>query len=365
MLKLLDTEATELERSSAPVEIAPLGSLEGAAGEWRDLAERSRNIFSTWEWARMWWRVYGKESEQRLFACRSPEGRPLAILPLERSAIGPLRALRFSGHGPGDLLGPVCGEGERGQALAGLDAALRSMDDWDLFAGERMPGHWDAPSTLGARPLLEEGNPTLEIGGRSWDDILAGRSGNFRSQVRRRERKIDREFGLTFRLTSSADEVRRDMEVLFALHSARWGAEKTRFAASRRFHMSFAAEALERGWLRLWIAEAGGRPAAAWYGFRYGGVESFYQSGRDPAFDPWSIGFVLLNHSIRAAAQDGMSEYRFLRGDETYKGRFSDVDRGVVTVARGRTAAGRAAVEAAFSLRRRVRGRRLVGGLVY
>ena len=59
MLTPLDTEATELERSSPPVEIAALGSLEGAAGEWRDLAERSRNIFSTWEWARTWWRHYG------------------------------------------------------------------------------------------------------------------------------------------------------------------------------------------------------------------------------------------------------------------------------------------------------------------
>jgi CelD/BcsL family acetyltransferase involved in cellulose biosynthesis len=105
MLELLDTEATELERSSAPVEIAPLGSLEGAAGEWRDLAERSRNIFSTWEWARTWWVHYGAGHERRLFACRSPEGRPLAILPLSRAAIGPLRALRFSATAPATCSG--------------------------------------------------------------------------------------------------------------------------------------------------------------------------------------------------------------------------------------------------------------------
>ena len=345
---LLKTEATEFD---------------GVAEEWPLLAERSRNIFSTPEWSSTWWRHHSAGREPRTFACRTPDGRLVAIIPLARSSIGPLTALRFSGHGPGDLLAPVCAESDHKPALAGLDAALRSMDDWDVFVGERMPGDWDAAQALTARPLRTEGNPALGIGGRGWDDILGERSANFRSQVRRRERKIEREFGLRFRLTSSAEELSRDMDLLFALHAARWGMGATRFSASRHFHLSFAAEALERGWLRLWIAEAGGRPAAAWYGFRYAGVESFYQSGRDPAFDPWSLGFVLLSHSIRAAAQDGMDEYRFLRGGESYKNRFADVNRRLQTVARGRTPAGHVAVRLAAGVGNRSRGRRVLAGL--
>ena len=34
------------------------------------------------------------------------------------------------------------------------------------------------------------------------------------------------------------------------------------------------------------------------------------------------MGFVLLAHSIRSAFEDGMREYRFLRGGDSYKGRF-------------------------------------------
>jgi CelD/BcsL family acetyltransferase involved in cellulose biosynthesis len=36
---------------------------------------------------------------------------------------------------------------------------------------------------------------------------------------------------------------------------------------------------------------------------------------------------VLLAHTVRSALEDGMREYRFLRGGESYKNRFTD-DRG-------------------------------------
>ncbi len=73
-----------------------------------------------------------------------------------------------------------------------------------------------------------------------------------------------------------------DLTVLFALHRARWG-EGSPFLRFEAFHREFAAVALERGWLRLWFLELDDRPAAAWYGFRFAGVESYYQAGRDPS----------------------------------------------------------------------------------
>jgi CelD/BcsL family acetyltransferase involved in cellulose biosynthesis len=76
-----------------------------------------------------------------------------------------------------------------------------------------------------------------------------------------------------------------------------------------------------------------GRPAAVWYGLRFGGVDHYYQSGRDPRLGPLKVGFVLLAHTIRAACEDGMREYRFGLGDEAYKHRFCDRDPGLETVA--------------------------------
>ena len=94
--------------------------------------------------------------------------------------------------------------------------------------------------------------------------------------------------------------------------------------------------ALERGWLRLWVAEVDGSPRRGLVrACASPGCEWYYQSGRDPAWDEHSVGFVLLAHTIRSAFEDGMREYRFLRGGEEYKGRFADGDPGVETMVLG------------------------------
>jgi CelD/BcsL family acetyltransferase involved in cellulose biosynthesis len=116
------------------------------------------------------------------------------------------------------------------------------------------------------------------------------------------------------------------------------------------FHRDFASVAFRQGWLRLWTLELDGEPAAVWYGFRFGGTESYYQAGRDPTWNRLSVGFVLLCHTIREALEDGVSEYRFLRGGEAFKYRFANTDPGLQIVAVGRGMPGRVAVAVAGAL---------------
>jgi CelD/BcsL family acetyltransferase involved in cellulose biosynthesis len=184
----------------------------------------------------------------------------------------------------------------------------------------------------------------------TWDEFVQSRSSNQRQQIRRFERSLRRDHQLRFRLTADRDRLPADLDILFALHRARWGNETTAFAAHESFHREFAAHALENGWLRLWFMELDGTPVAAWYGFRFGGVESGYQSGREPALENRSVGFVLMVHSMQAALDDGIREYRFLRGGEAYKGRFANEDRGLETIGVARGVAGTAAVWATKGL---------------
>ena len=151
--------------------------------------------------------------------------------------------------------------------------------------------------------------------------------------MRKRERALLRDHSVRYLLTEEPGRLEADMELLMRLHDARWEGASRAFAGPRRaFHHDFARQALERGWLRLRILELDDRPVAASLGFRFGGVESNYQTGRDPGFSESSVGFVLLCHSIREALEDGMREWRFLLGDEPYKGRFADHDRGLERV---------------------------------
>jgi CelD/BcsL family acetyltransferase involved in cellulose biosynthesis len=343
----------------------------GARAEWDSLAERTGNVFATAQWAMAWWRHWGRDRRRLTTSCRRPDGSLAAMLPLYEASRPSLRVLRFIGHGPGDSLGPVCEPADRGATAAALRRLLASGDArWDLLVAQQVPAADGWAAALAGTVVRRERSPSLSLDWPSWDDYLASRSANFRQQVRRRERRLARQHNLRFRLTTTTDTLHNDLDVLFALHEARWGTDASAaLAAGRRpFHREFAARALERGWLRLWFLELDGEPVAAWYGFRLGGVESYYQAGRNPAWDRWSVGAVLLAHTIRSALDDGIRDYRFLRGGEPYKDRFTDDEgeletflvsrgvRGVAAAAVARTAARRRSSTGPLAALRRLAG---------
>jgi CelD/BcsL family acetyltransferase involved in cellulose biosynthesis len=332
--------------ADGPLTLERHQDLHAIRDEWTALAERCGNPFATWEWAATWWDHFGGDRALLITACRRPDGSLAAILPLYRSSRGPLRMLRFVGHGVGDVLGPICEKEDARLAVAGMRQALaQERRSWDLLLAERMPDGFSA--LLPGRVLQEEANPFLPIDGMSWDEFLASCSSNLRGQIRSKRRRVEREHGSVFRLADDRERLDDDFDALVRLHSARWGGLRAFSEQRCAFHRAFAARAFERGWLRLWFLEVDGRAVAAWLGFRFGDVEWYYQSGRDPAWDRSSVGLVLLTRTMQAAFDDGMSAYAFLRGDEQYKRRFATADEGLQTVGVARGPLGAAAVSAA------------------
>ena len=323
--------------------IVVFDSLEPLREDWSILALSTGNVFLTFEWAETWWRRYGRE-RPLVIACKEGDAT-VALLPLYRWSHRPVRIGRFIGHGPADRLGPICVSTARSTAAEALLRAAQYAD-LDLVLAELLPGGEAWRDSLGERPVIVESSPTILLDG-GWNAYLERRSANLRQQLGRRARQLQRRYAVKFRLAASTDSLEEDLTLLFALHRARWGRETSAFARFESFHRDFARVAHERGWLRLWILELDDRPAAAWYGFRFGDVESYYQAGRDPAFRDASVGFVLLVHSIREAAADGMKEYRLLRGREAFKLRLADADRGVETFAIARGVRGNVARRAA------------------
>jgi len=312
---------------------------------WETMAERSENVFGTWEWASTWWRHFGGSAQLLPVECRTPEGGEVALLPLYLRRVGGVRIVRLVGHGPADELGLLCAPEDQAEAGAALRAALEDVHA-DVFLGSTVRGDADWPRLLRATVLGAEATPALGLEGRTWDDFLAARSSNFRQQVRRRERALHAH-GLRYRLCDDRARLDRDLDLLFALHRRRWSGGESEFTRREAFHREFATLAFERGWLRLWFLELNGAAAAAWYGLRFGAVDWYYQAGRDPARDRSAVGFVLLAHSLREAMADGMREYRFGRGGEEYKSRFTGDGSTVETVVLGRGLKGRLAVAAA------------------
>jgi CelD/BcsL family acetyltransferase involved in cellulose biosynthesis len=308
-----------------------------APPEWDALAAAGGNPFATPEWCLTWWRHFGRGRPLLLRGLRRADGTLAAVLPLFLATRVPARVVRFAGHGAADETGPACAPADRPGVAAALGAAVPGA--WDLLIADDVAG--DAPPAPGARLLAARSSPVLRFPrGASWDDLLATRSRGFREQARARERRLARLGTVTHRFTRDPAHLEADLDALFALHAARWGGRSRAFAGREAFHRDFAARALARGWLRLRLLELDGRPVAALYNLRFGASELFYQSGRDPAMDRWSVGFVLHTLAIRDALEAGVREYRLLRGGESYKRRFATADPGVRTVALARTARG-------------------------
>jgi CelD/BcsL family acetyltransferase involved in cellulose biosynthesis len=308
------------------------------SSDWSALAEQAGNLFATPEWLGLWWEHCGPGGE---FPVEMGGG---VVLPVYVWRSRPARVARFLGHGAGDELGPLCAPGEEAAAAEALHGWL-GEHRVDLLVGEQLPaGRWR--ELLGGERLTEDGSPVLRFEGVDWEAYLATRSRNFRSLVRRAEKKALALPGARYRLANDSDRLPGDLDALFDLHRRRWP-EGSNFASRESFHRAFAAIALERGWLRLWLLEADGAPVAAWYGFRFAGAEHYYQAGRDPDFEQASVGLALLAHTVREAQQDGLPEYRFLRGGEDFKYRFADDDPGLETIGVARSLRGRAALAVA------------------
>jgi CelD/BcsL family acetyltransferase involved in cellulose biosynthesis len=299
---------------------------------WRALAELRENPFLTPEWYEAWLATHLEE--QPFLAVWSDGGEIRGVLPLVRSTTRRTVRLRFAGARRGDWFTPACrveDEGRMGAAVGALLARERST--WKLAQLDRIDcaSEWPqalwaqrGPGTPRVRRRRTDVLPYIGFGADGYEGYLKERSRNFRSQLGRRRRKLEAEHGLTFRMTASASELESDLDLLFTLHEQRWeergGSSLSEDAM--RAHRRFAAAALERGWLRLWTAEADGEPAAAWYGWRIGERYCYSISGLRDGFEGLALGTVLLAHTIERAAAEGATVYDLMWGDEEYKQRF-------------------------------------------
>ena len=235
-------ERARVHEQAREASIVPLASIEDSRDEWTALAERSGNIFSTWEWARVWWNHFGAGKRLELSAVRHGQ-RTAAIVPLHAQRWAGVRMLRFVGHGPGDQLGPVCDPFDLPTASAGL---ARIASRGEVLLAERLPREREWADELRGSVLSEESSPLIDlIEEGDWESYLQARSQNFRQQVRRRARRLQRSLGLSFRLTEDADQLESDFDALVKLHAARWGMGSAAFSESRQaFHREFASCAL-------------------------------------------------------------------------------------------------------------------------
>jgi CelD/BcsL family acetyltransferase involved in cellulose biosynthesis len=121
----------------------------------------------------------------------------------------------------------------------------------------------------------------------------------------------------------AADTAGDLLQELFRLHTARWvSRDQSGVLADhlvRRFHATALPALIGCGLPRLYGLCIGSRTVGAYYGMQYRDRAYAYLTGFDPAFAYEGPGTVLIGHAIEQAAAQGVREFHFLRGRETYK----------------------------------------------
>jgi CelD/BcsL family acetyltransferase involved in cellulose biosynthesis len=305
--------------------------------EWGELLASSGSdcLFLTWEWLYTWWLHVARHRRLFIVTVRS-ESQLIAIAPLisTRVWIGPfaVRLLEFAGSGTigSDYLDVIVRRGSEAEALDVLAAFLA-----DSTTSMRLSRISDSAGLTPrmAKALADRGwhcvkslnevCPFIDLSAGSWEEYLATVGSQHRYNFRRRLRNLMRDHDVRIAYAQSDDERRVALEHVISLHLRRWrprgGSDAFNRDSVRKFHHEFSALALKRGWLRLMVIHLDGRPAAAFYGFRYRHRVHFYQSGFDPQFSNSSVGLVMIGLTIQDAIREGALEYDLLHGDEPYK----------------------------------------------
>jgi CelD/BcsL family acetyltransferase involved in cellulose biosynthesis len=172
---------------------------------------------------------------------------------------------------------------------------------------------------------------------KSSDLFWAERSNDFKKKYRYYLKRLSAKGKVSYQKVSTLEALESGIAALANLHQKRWEDQgKPGVFASERFlmfHQLFSKIALKNGWLSLRFLSLDENPIAAIYSFAYQGKVSFYQSGISTQMNnEISLGTLMLAHCVEESIADGMAEYDFLRGSDSYKKSWAKTVRELTTV---------------------------------
>jgi CelD/BcsL family acetyltransferase involved in cellulose biosynthesis len=299
--------------------------------EWRELCSRDPNkhIFMTPGWNRLWWEEFG--SGKDLFLITMSRGdEVVAIVPLYRKQEGEKKLLRFiGGISLTDYLGPICAESDRDTVASTLVDWLRDTDvQWDEFDAHNMPvpsgfaeflvDHLDRRGFKFV--LRQEETSAILLLPDSWDAYLKGLGSKERHELKRKRRRLEREYPDARVRRAVEDTLERDLKYFVEMHRGTEG-HKGHFMKPEiaTFFERVARSFMASGWLRLDLLEIGDQPIASTFGFELDGVFYLYNSAYEPDAARLSPGLALVSELVRGAIEGGLEKFDFLRGPERYK----------------------------------------------
>ena len=309
------------------------GELSALAPEWGALIDplHPGAAFRSPAWLVSWWDAY-RDGRTPLVLTAREAGQLVGLLPLyvERGPLG-LRRVRLMGDTQvgSDYLGVIAHAADMSRVASAMADALRT-EGFDELLFEGLCPHDALAAALGGGTPKDR-CPHVRLDG-SFGDYLAARPDGTAGQLARRRKWLEKRRGFRIDRLETVREVRDGLEVVLALHRARWaidpvGSNTFEGPGAEQFHRNAACALARHGWARIYVLSADGAPRAALYGFRHGDRMAYYQAGHDPEWRQRAVGTVLFGHIIEDCFRERLREFDLLRGDEPYKQRWANGER--------------------------------------
>jgi CelD/BcsL family acetyltransferase involved in cellulose biosynthesis len=238
--------------------------------------------------------------------------------------------------GVGNRLEPLAASGAEERTARAIAAALAEAEPRPArisFLGaptgsvwaRAIAASWPAPRRADVAVDRVDVAPALELEG-SFDGWFAGRSSNFRSQMRRAQRQLAELGGV---LRQAEPEELDDALTAFArLHHARWedrGGSGSLNSGIEQMLREAAAQ-LPGDRFRLWLIELDGEIVNAHLFVAAGGVVSYWLGGFDERIAALRPALITILAAIEQAFASGDRRVDLGAGGQDYKYRFADGD---------------------------------------
>lgn len=167
--------------------------------------------------------------------------------------------------------------------------------------------------------------PTLTLAGHTFDQWLASKSRNFRQQMGRARRQLDRQEAV-FHLATSEEELKTRLPSFAALHHSRWASRGGSNILSRGVQSMLEDVARQMGTLRfrLWSIELDGQAISSHIFIAAGGELMYWLGGFDNSWSPQHPSILALLAAIEHSWEIGDRRVDFGAGSQPYKYRFAN-----------------------------------------
>lgn len=309
--------------------------------DWNSLAMKSatNTVFQTYPWHRAWVESLGKDQELWILAVRA-QGALLGIAPLIVTKKRALRILKFIGQGHADYCDFLY-PSDRSDVFQAIMGFLKSnQDKWDAMALDYIPQSSPTVHNLSelgrdkglfVNVYARQTCPFIRIDadGNQLQDLMA------KKNLQRDYKHLQKQGNYSAVHYKRREDIDLLMHVFFEQHIRR----RERLAApslfvrteNKTFYRSLVKHMSPMGWLLMTSVMINEKPVAFHFGWDYNGTLLYYKPSYDPAWAKHSPGDGLLMESFRYALNNGLREFDFAAGDESYKSRYANDRREIVS----------------------------------